>query len=83
MDPGERHGRIRGGLVLQLGERGRLPRIGVLAQNCDRPRQPCRFPREAGEAHRDGAQAGPRPEFAQARHVLLGRGQSLSRDRVH
>ncbi len=83
VDPGERDGRLGGGLVVQVGERGRLPGIGVVAQDRHRPRQPRRLRREAREAHRDGARAGPRPELAQARHVLLGRGQALGDDRVH
>ena len=83
VDPCERGGRLGGGLLVQVGERRRLARVGVVAEDRDSLGERCRCRREAGEAKRDGARAGPRPELAQARHVRLGRGQALVRDRVH
>jgi hypothetical protein len=83
IDARERSGRLGGGLLVQGGERRRLARIGVVAQDRDSLGERRRFRREAGKAKRDGARAGPRREVAEAGHVCLGRGEALVRDRVH
>ena len=83
VDAGERESRFGGGLVLEVSERGRLSRVGIVAQDRHGPRQLRRVRWEAGQAQRHGARAGPSPELAEAGHLRLGRGEIIGNDRVH
>ena len=77
-----RRGRLGCRLLVQLGERGGLARVGVVAEDRDRLCEPRRLRRKAGKAKRDGARAGPCLELAETGHVGCGRGQALGGDRV-
>jgi hypothetical protein len=80
--PGQRDRRLGGGLVLQARQLGCLVRLGFVAQDRHRPRQPGRLRRQPREAHRHGARPGSRAQLTQAGHVLVGGGQALGGDRV-
>src|SRR5262249_28090963 len=79
----ERARRVGSSLRIQVGERGRLAWIGVVAQDRDRLCKPPRFGPKAGKAKGDPTRARARPELAQARHVRPGRSQAFSSDSVH
>src|SRR5262245_58968596 len=72
-----------GRLQVQVGKRGRMAWIGVVAEDRDRLRKAPRLGRKAGQANGDGPRAGTRPELAQARYVRPGRFQTLIGDGVH
>ena len=83
VDAGERVERVRGGALVQPGQRGRLARVGVVAEDRDRPRQHRGLWRKAGETERHRARPGARLQLAQAGHVERSRGEPRGGDLVH
>ena len=81
--PCECRARPGGLVVIQVGARRGLARIGVVTEHRDGLGQCRRLRRKPCEPQRDGARAGARLELAQAGHVRLGWHDPFDGDRVH
>jgi hypothetical protein len=81
-DADEIHGCLGCGSLVQLGERGGVRGIGVVAEDRERLGEPDRLGRESGKAKRERAGAGPCLELTKTPHVGCRRGQPLGGDPV-